>query len=535
MSYSTSALFTVAVSRTLGLASFAIVFASYAAMAAPPKDLPRNIAYVAADRVMGSPNFADGPRLFFIDVDSDTVLGEPITLGSAQDVPAGGVELSPGGRFAYVGVGRYVIGTPGGNDDQRVVVVDTMTRQVLHSFQASNPVTAGGTGAIALTPDGGTLYAYRGYDGALGTVALAAMSLPSGEVRSLVALPHASSGRVVAVSPNGLWVVAPASWGTGIAIIDRRTNALVDTVSFEGDLRGAVFSPDSNAVYVTVRDAGGGRVVRVSIPGRGVTNTLALGESYPSPPAISPDGRRVYVVDNPTVGQGKLYVVNTDLWQLAASPFAGTNPGSVSVVASGEKLYVSHWNGPVSVFSTQTNTLIKTIDGLPLGVSSPVVGKSFMPPSVEYFHQGFGHYFTTSNPSEVDKLDAGDFVSWSRTGEWFNVLPASASGAVAVCRFFSDAFSGKSSHFYAPKGLGCEDAMSNRDWQYEGDVFQARLPSAEGACQGSDTPLYRVYNNGQGGAPNHRFTTSLSVRAAMLDQGWIAEGSGIGVGMCVAR
>ena len=46
-------------------------------------------------------------------------------------------------------------------------------------------------------------------------------------------------------------------------------------------------------------------------------------------------------------------------------------------------------------------------------------------------------------------------------------------------------------------------------------------------------PVYRMYNNGQGGAPNHRYTTDLAVRAQMLVQGWIAEGYGkIGVIMC---
>ena len=47
-------------------------------------------------------------------------------------------------------------------------------------------------------------------------------------------------------------------------------------------------------------------------------------------------------------------------------------------------------------------------------------------------------------------------------------------------------------------------------------------------------PLYRLYNDGMGGAPNHRYTTSLTVRAAMIEAGWIPEGSGIGVIGCVA-
>ena len=45
-------------------------------------------------------------------------------------------------------------------------------------------------------------------------------------------------------------------------------------------------------------------------------------------------------------------------------------------------------------------------------------------------------------------------------------------------------------------------------------------------------PVYRLYNNGRGAAPNHRFTTDLAVRSQMLAQGYVAEGYGIGVSMC---
>jgi hypothetical protein len=46
-------------------------------------------------------------------------------------------------------------------------------------------------------------------------------------------------------------------------------------------------------------------------------------------------------------------------------------------------------------------------------------------------------------------------------------------------------------------------------------------------------PVYRLYNNGQDGAPNHRYTTSLATRANMLNSGWISEGYGnFGVIMC---
>jgi hypothetical protein len=45
--------------------------------------------------------------------------------------------------------------------------------------------------------------------------------------------------------------------------------------------------------------------------------------------------------------------------------------------------------------------------------------------------------------------------------------------------------------------------------------------------------VYRLYNDGQGGAPNHRYTTDFAVRAQMIAHGWVPEGYGdLGVIMC---
>jgi len=158
---------------------------------------------------------------------------------------------------------------------------------------------------------------------------------------------------------------------------------------------------------------------------------------------------------------------------------------------------------------------------------------------VEYLHAGMGHYFITANPAEVAALDAGapPLDQWSRTGVTFRALaPAGAPvGTVPICRFFNASFAPKSSHFYAPEGLGCETTIAQfPDWGLEDDkVFAAWLPDAAGNCAAGAVPIYRLYNNGQGGAPNHRFVTTLAERQVMLGRGFVAEGAGIGVGMCV--
>jgi hypothetical protein len=161
---------------------------------------------------------------------------------------------------------------------------------------------------------------------------------------------------------------------------------------------------------------------------------------------------------------------------------------------------------------------------------------------VEYHHASFDHYFITPLPAEIALLDAHapPFQEWSRTGYSFSVYaPATApAGAVGICRFFNDHYAPKSSHFYAPHGLGCEATLAfYPDWLLEDDkLFNAMLPDATtGACPSATVPVYRLYNDGMGHAPNHRFVTSLAERQNMINQGWVAEGSGIGVGMCVPQ
>jgi hypothetical protein len=57
-------------------------------------------------------------------------------------------------------------------------------------------------------------------------------------------------------------------------------------------------------------------------------------------------------------------------------------------------------------------------------------------------------------------------------------------------------------------------------------VYYLALTDASGNCPSNTAPLYRVYNNGQGGAPNHRYTGDRLVRDQMVAAGWLAEGNG---------
>jgi len=159
-----------------------------------------------------------------------------------------------------------------------------------------------------------------------------------------------------------------------------------------------------------------------------------------------------------------------------------------------------------------------------------VASASATVPVIEYYYAGFDHYFITARPDEIASLDSGATAGWRRTGLQFNAYGASASGTVPVCRFFSTAFAPKSSHFHTPFASECAAVQANSSWSLEsGAAFYISLTAGDGSCASGLTPVYRLYNNGQGGAPNHRYTTDVIARAQMIEQGWIPEGLGANV------
>jgi uncharacterized delta-60 repeat protein len=149
--------------------------------------------------------------------------------------------------------------------------------------------------------------------------------------------------------------------------------------------------------------------------------------------------------------------------------------------------------------------------------------------AVEYYYAAWNYYFETAFPDEVAALDGGAFGgAWKRTGETFNVWPQPNASASPTCRFFSTAFAPKSSHFYTPFPVECAIVKTSASWQFESIAFYVQIPigygTGNGFCPPETTAIYRAYNNGMGGAPNHRYTPSLATLNTMLAQGWVFEG-----------
>jgi hypothetical protein len=152
----------------------------------------------------------------------------------------------------------------------------------------------------------------------------------------------------------------------------------------------------------------------------------------------------------------------------------------------------------------------------------------------EFYHPAFNHYFITAYADEAAHLAAGGLPPWIPTGHTFKVWGGPDQGITNVCRFFSATFAPRSSHFYSNNPDECPGLSAGGVWQLESSAAFFMMPTATGSCPSGTMPLYRLYNDGKSGAPNHRYTIQTSVRTTMIAAGWLPEGMGSnGVFACV--
>jgi len=150
--------------------------------------------------------------------------------------------------------------------------------------------------------------------------------------------------------------------------------------------------------------------------------------------------------------------------------------------------------------------------------------------AIEFYKADINNYFMTASQDEATFLDGKTSWGWARTGKTFTVwlTQASAPGsATPVCRFFGVFANGTvGSHFYTVDTAECAYVKGRLDWGwgYENDAFYAVKPTG-GSCPSGTAPVYRAYNNGMGGAPNHRYMTTQADVDTMVSKGWVSEGT----------
>lgn len=153
-------------------------------------------------------------------------------------------------------------------------------------------------------------------------------------------------------------------------------------------------------------------------------------------------------------------------------------------------------------------------------------GAPVVAPVVEFYNAAQDHYFIAAAPAEIADLDSGVHAGWTRTGQAFNAYAAATSGASPVCRFYIPPQLGDS-HFYSASSSECATVKAAyAAFQYESpSVFYIGVPdAASGACPAGTVAVYRLWDSRAD--TNHRYTTSLQLKAQMQAAGWVAEGYG---------
>ena len=278
-------------------------------------------------------------------------------------------------------------------------------------------------------------------------------------------------------------------------------------------------SPQSFSVSGTGQAAAGSP--SLSVPG-----SANLGSS---PVGVQTGGTQVTISNT---GTGSATITSVLSSSVSEFPIVGNTCG---VVAAGANCKVTVAFKPLGSGARGGSlTITSNAPGSPHTVSLSGTGTSVAPTAnkvavVEYFNAGFGHYFMTAQADEIAGLDGGAYnFAFIRTGSQFNAWDAQAAGTVPVCRFFTTpgTFGTKSSHFYTANPVECDGLKLNPAWVYEKIAFYIAVP-ANGVCPAGTVPIYRMYNSGQTGAPNHRFTTDfLTYQDFTTTKGWAPEGIG---------
>ena len=376
---------------------------------------------------------------------------------------------------------------------------------------------------------------------------LSVINLATNQVTAVIPVVAAPGGVSVNHTLGKIHVVSNAT--NKISIVDQATHAVVPVTVGTSPVGVAV---DERNGRVYVRNVVDDTVSVVDSAKGTVTATLPVGfGTNANGVTMAAVYHRAYV---PNSTDDTVNVIDTDAVAAIQTFNVGMEPQEVVVDRNGGDLYtVNQFDNSVSVINAGTNVPITKfgVGGSPwraavaLDLQRVLIlnQRGNQPDTVsiastqdtlpntaiatEFYYAAFNHYFHSASEVETLLLQDGIFGNnWNRTFQYWRVWTAAGPGRYPVCRFFSATFAPKSSHFFTPYAAECTSLQQGNVWTYEGTVYYIGLPDNTGSCAAGTAPLYRVYNNGMGGAPNHRYTPDRSVRDQMVAQGWVAEGSG---------
>ena len=178
-----------------------------------------------------------------------------------------------------------------------------------------------------------------------------------------------------------------------VSIINTLTNKVVSTIPIPatGVLGSIAVNSDGTKAYIL--DSYGHKIFYISALTNQVLSSFQIGEINPSYILESPDGTRLFVIDQ---GANRLSMYSTANNTYILSIPVGTDPETMAISPDGTRLYIANWaSKTVSVINTATLGIIATIDL-----------SFYYPQFIAVSPDGKRVYVTSNNGGNITAIDA---------------------------------------------------------------------------------------------------------------------------------
>jgi YVTN family beta-propeller protein len=277
---------------------------------------------------------ADGTQLFVVGYDGSVLVVDTRDY-TAQTLWGGGasdVVVSPDGRHLYAAHNQ--------DTDGVVSVIDIACATTV----ATVPVT--GVAALAISPDGGRLYAVSSDRRTYYHYPAGRLTIIDTVRRAVVeTIAVGACPETVTASPDGAYLYITHDDTCAVSAINLTTGD-VTAVGLRDAPLAVVFTPDSGHAYVC-----NVRSLTVIDTTTNDADDIGTGD-LPRGLQFSPDGKRAYITN---FGDRTLSVVDTITNSVATTVDVPGHPEAVAVSPDGERIYVGdYWSGAIAVISVPT-------------------------------------------------------------------------------------------------------------------------------------------------------------------------------------
>jgi hypothetical protein len=225
-----------------------------------------------------------------------------------------------------------------------VVAGVTGTRTLVSRWAGPRVIGVGAEGAdaLAMSPDGRTMYAANWTGDSGGGSGISVLDVATGRVTGQIAADFSVTELVMVPDGRVLYLVNQVGDGSDQLVrLDLATQRAGSVIAFPRGVQGTALAPDGAVLYVLEKTSGSPSAIVPVDTGSGQEGTRVPVPSWSQALTVSPDGRTLYVGTGSANGKGAGEVVPVDARSGKAGSPARFPYGviSIAVASDGRELF----------------------------------------------------------------------------------------------------------------------------------------------------------------------------------------------------